>query len=197
MRRLFQTIIGRLAVLTILVAITLGAIWSWHSLPLSLLEHQYFWTESPDSSALRRGGQTFDINNPYHRSLLVSGPGFIPFGVRPQTNVHITERGMLDSSVHATDVRLYREYCGFPLDQNPKDRAIWRGVVLCNAAKLDGEILNNALREFHAKVDEEIARHRLAIIKNIGDKFGKCLLGAFGIVLISAAAMWVTKGKLV
>jgi hypothetical protein len=197
MRPLFQTAIGRLTVLSVVVAMVVGAIWSWRTSPWYLVQDEYFITVSPDESYLARGGANFDISSQYHRSLLVSGPLPVPFGVDPATNGRLLDRGLdLDSSIWASVTRLYATYCGFPDDEHPKARAWWKDTRLCNSAELNGKILEAAVAKFHNKVDEEIVRYRLDLAKNAAEKMGKSLLAALGLVVLTAAGMWVTRGRL-
>jgi hypothetical protein len=113
MHRLFQTAIGRLSVLSIAVALFVGAIWSWRTAPWYLLQDQYFITVSPDNSYLQRRGAVFNIQSNYDRDLLVSGPESIPFGVNPNTTLRLLDRG-LDTSLRVDDIvaRRYSENCG-------------------------------------------------------------------------------------
>jgi hypothetical protein len=192
-----QTAIGRLSVLSIAVALFVGAIWSWRTAPWYLLQDQYFITVSPDNSYLQRRGAVFNIQSNYDRDLLVSGPESIPFGVNPNTNLRLLDRG-LDTSSRVDDIvaRRYGENCGFPLDQNPKQRILWRDTRLCNTVQLDGELLKAAVQVFQNKADAEIAQYYTNLTKNAVDKVGKSLLVALGLVVFVAAGMWVIRGNL-
>jgi hypothetical protein len=190
--------IGRLVVLALSVALAVGTIWSWRTSSWYLLPDQYYFTVKPEDSTLQRSRSSFDINVPYHRDLLVSGPNLKPFGANPDTNIRLIERGFdLDSPLTKIDGRLYSQNCGFMDDKVQKDRASWRQVILCNSGELGGEILQAAVTVFQEKVDQEVLDYRLSLGKNAVDKLGKTILAAFGFVALAAAGMWVSKGHLV
>lgn len=198
MRRFLGMAIGRLMVLSMGVALVVGTIWSWRTSSWYLLPDQYYFTIKPEDSTLQRRRSNFDINVPYHRDLLVSGPNLKPFGANPDTNGRLIERGLdFDSPVAKIDGRLYSENCGFIDDKVQKDRTSWKQAILCNRGELGGEILKAAVTVFQEKVDQEILDYRLSLGRNAVDKFGKAILAAFGLVMLAAAGMWVSKGHLI
>jgi hypothetical protein len=191
-------VISRLAVLSLGIALAVGTTWSWRTSPWYLLPDQYYFTIKPEDSTLQRGGSRFDINFPYHRTLLVSGPNPKPFGADPYTNIRLAERGFdFGSSVAKFDARLYSQNCGFIDDKAQPDRIAWKQAILCNSGELHGELLQAALNAFHEKVDQEITDYRLSLVRNAADKLGKTILAAFSLVVLIAAGMWVAKGHII
>jgi hypothetical protein len=196
--RLLATSLGRLAVLSLVIAVVGRAIWAWQTSSSYLLPYQYFFTVDPENSYLQRDGRKFDINLEYDRSLLVTGPLPKPLGVDPDTNIHILNLGTdLGDAIEKANENMYSMYCGFIDDKVQRDRTMWRGVVLCNAGQLANEMLQVAVTVFHQKVDDEIWDYRVRIAKNAADKMSRALLSALAVVVIAAAGMWIVKGKVV
>jgi hypothetical protein len=114
------------------------------------------------------------------------------------TNERLLERGIEPGSSQERGLAgLYATYCRYPDDTQPKVRVLWRTTRLCNSADLKGDILEAAVAEFHGRVDEEITRYRLSVMKNVTDKMGKPLLAAFGLIAAVAAGIWVARGRLI
>lgn len=156
-----------------------------------------FVTVSPDDTYTQRGGRSFDLNSPLHRSLLVSGPLPMPFGADPNTNLLLLERGAdLESPLATSNAKLYAQYCGFIDDKTQAERAFWRGARLCNSGNLQGDLAKTALAEFHDKADSEIANYRSSVIRNAAEKLGTALSAALALLLVVAAGMWVAAGRL-
>jgi hypothetical protein len=197
MRFAFHTNVGRFAVLAVAVAIIAGGVWSWRTSPWYLIPDRYFVTYSPQETVLQRDGKPFDAKNSYHLSLLVSSELPMPFGVDPDINSRLMQRGLNGSSrLDEIDAKMYSQNCGFPLEQG-KPRVNWKGTRLCNTGNLDGELWRAAVQVFHEKVDDEISGYWLSLAKNAADKIGKCLLVAIGLIGLLAAGLWVTRGKLI
>lgn len=195
---LLRTILGRLGLLALLVATVAGGAWAWMTSPRYLVSQQYFITVAPDEAYRQRSGRSFDLGSSYHRSLLVSGPLAMPFGAAPDTNLLLLERGADPGSpVEKINARLYADYCGLMFDEKKSERVVWRGARLCNSGKLRGEVLQAAVAEFHDRTDAEISSYRNSVLQNAAAKLGAALTVALLLLLTVAAAMWVTKGRLV
>ena len=196
-RGLLRSVIGRLSVLLIGIAVIGGSVWSWRTAPWYLVSQQYFITVSPNDTYTQRGGRPFDVSLPFHRSLLISGPLPVPFGADPNTNLLLLERGAdLDSPLATSDAKLYSQYCGFIDDKMQTERANWRWARLCNSGNLQGDFATAALAEFHNKADAEIAHYQSSVLRNAAAKFGAVLSMALGLLLVVAAGMWVAVGRL-
>lgn len=197
MRFALRTILGRFAVLAVAVAIIVGGVWSWRTSPWYLLPDQYFITVSPQESVLQRDGKPFNFQNDYQRRLLVSGSMPMPFGVDPDINSRLMQRGLDSGSQYAkSNAEFYSKDCGFP-DEQGKPRVSWKETRLCNTGNLQGELWLVAQQVFHEKVDDEIANYWLSLAKNAADKIGKAILVALALTGVLAAGLWVAKGKLV
>jgi len=197
MRVAFQTVIGRFAALSLAVAIIAGTVWSWRTSPWYLIPDQYFITVSPQESVLQRGGAPFDPNSGYQRGLLVSGSMPMPFGVTPNINSRLIQRGLdVGSQLAKFDASFYSKNCGFP-DERGNARSSWKETRLCNAGNLDGELLQVAVKVFHEKVDDEISQYWLSLTRNAANKIGQALLVAIALIGLLAAGIWVARGKLV
>jgi hypothetical protein len=198
MRAINGTIFGRLVTLTLSVAFIVGLGRAWTTAPWYLLPGEYFVTVSPSEAVLQRNGRDFDISFEYHRSLLVSGPLPVPFGVSPLTNQRLIARGVeIASTYMEANGRLYSQYCGFIDDKVHADQAVWKEATLCNSGNLRGDIRQAALVEFHRKVDAEVDSYRIALVKHAGIELGTALLGAIGVLALAAAGMWVAKGRMI
>jgi len=192
----FHTILGRFALLAVAVAIVAGGVWSWRTSPWYLLPDQYFITVNPQASVLQRDGKPFDLQYDYQRRLLVSGSIPMPFGVDPDINSRLIQRGLeIGSQLAKFDADFYSKNCGFP-DEQGKPRVSWKGTRLCNTGNLDGELWQVAIQVFHEKVEDEISGYWLSLAKNAADKIGKGLLAAIAIIGLLAAGLWVAKGRI-
>jgi hypothetical protein len=197
MRRAFQTVIGRFAALSLAVAVIAGAVWSSRTSPWYLVPDQYFITVSPQESVLQRDGKPFDLQYDYQRKQLVSGSIPMPFGVDPDINSRLMQRGLdVGSQLAKFDANFYSKNCGFP-DEEGKARFSWRATRLCNTGSLNGDLLQAAVQVFHEIVDNEISQYWFSLAKNAADKIGQTLLAAIAFIGLLAAGMWVARGKLV
>ncbi|HEY5306240.1 MAG TPA: hypothetical protein VIJ52_06180 [Pseudolabrys sp.] len=180
-----------------IVAIIAGGVWSWRTSPWYLVPDQYFITVSPQESASQRDGKPFDLQYDYQRRLLVSGSIPMPFGVDPDINSRLIQRGLeIGSQLAKFDADFYSKNCGFP-DEQGKPRVSWKGTRLCNTGSLDGKPWQVAVQVFHEKVDDEISGYWLSLEKNGADKISQSLLVALVLIGLLAAGLWVAKGKLV
>ena len=194
---ILRTVLGRLSVLLVGVALFAGGVWSWQTAPWYLVRQQYFSTVSPNDTSLSRGGRPFDIGSSFHRSLLISGPFAMPFGADPDTNVLLLERGADPGSpLEAINAREYSRDCGFIGDNMQSERASWRGARLCNGGNLQGDVWQAALTEFHDRADAEIANYWFNVFRNTAVKVGMALSATLAALLAVVAGMWVKAGRL-
>jgi hypothetical protein len=197
MRVAFQTILGRFAGLAVAVAIITGSVWSWRTSPWYLIPDRYFITVSPQETMPQRDGKPFDPQYAYHRQLLVSGSIPMPFGVDPDINSRLLQRGHeMGSQLANFDANFYSNNCGFP-DEEGKPRVTWKETRLCNTGNLDGDLWRAAVQVFHEKVDDEISEYWLDLAKNAADKIGQTLLAALALTGLLVAGMWIAKGRLI
>ncbi|MGJ4906978.1 hypothetical protein [Bradyrhizobium sp. HKCCYLS2033] len=196
--QLAQSVLGRLSVLTLGLAVIAGVWWAWSTSPWYLPPQEYYVTVSPDTWALKRSGKPFDLSSPYHRSLLVSGPLAVLFGASPRINKLLMARGVdVGSPLSAIDARLYSQHCGFIDDKVQTERGVWKEAALCNSGHLKDDVLQAAVTEFKDKVDAEIADYWITIVRNTGSKLGLSVAYSLGLLLAVAGGMWVVKGRLV